>query len=364
MLVYDHYVPILTGKRGEFNALRTLDPDVLQNVSPFIDMPPIPLGVAMRGKVSKRDTPEEALDKLLTAIGTHWGTDRRVMVDLAAYDRYQIAGEHPARWLFLEAATRGIWLMAAAGTDSSSVYRAALVAVADALKGLCLRARALPGYAPEDLAAEVDELAATLPRSDPAHTELMLDLGRIADHRLAADELLELVLEHIRALGARNRRVSAIAATSVPNDGVPRGEVHRENRCEWRLWEQLATEPVTKRPAFADYGITGPRPDDEKTGRPDPNLRYTTNAALLMWRGRDNSRADPDDPDKRAVLFPELCADLIRHPNDFAGPRFSAGDRAIWIAGTAGRPPGTPTKWVEHATSHHLTHVVKQLQGR
>jgi Beta protein len=363
MLVCGHYVPILTGKQGEFNALRALEPDVLRDLSPFIDMPPIPLGVARAGKLPKRDTPEEALGKLLTAIGTKWGTDRRVMVDLAAYDRYQIAGEHPARWLFREAANRGIWLMAAASTDSSRVYRASLVAEADVLKGLCLRARAFPGFAPEDLAAEVDELAATLPLSDPAHTELMLDLGRIADHRLTDAELVGLVREYLCVLSARNRPVSAIAATAVPKHGVPRGRVHREPRCEWGLWKQLATEPLAQRAAFADYGITGPRPDDETTGVPDPHLRYTTDAALLMWRGRDNSRADLEDPDKRAVLFPELCVDLLRHKSDFAGPRFSTGDRAIWLTGTTGHPPGTPTKWIQHATSHHLTHVVRKLQS-
>lgn len=365
MLVPDHYVPILTGKRGEFSALRALEADVLQALAPFIDMPPIPMPVARRGKPPPEpDTPEEALGKLLAAIGTMWGTDRRVMVDLAAYDRYEIAGQHPASWLFREAANRGIWLMASAGTDSSNAYRTALVDEADTLKGLCLRARALPGIVPQDLAHAVDDLAETLPRSDPAHTEVMLDLGRIADHRLTAAALLELVLEHLRALRARGRPVSAVAATSVPKNGVPRGEVHCESRREWRLWEQLATEPLAQRAAFADYGITGPRPDDETTGLPDPHLRYTTATALLMWRGRDNSRADREDPDKRAVLFPELCAELLRRPSDFAGAQFSAGDRAISLTGITGRPPGTPTKWIEHATSHHITHVVKQIQSR
>jgi T4 beta protein len=364
MLGRDQYVPILTGKLGEFRALQRLTPEIVHGLVPFIDMPPItPNGPPKDGVPAERDPPALKLRRLITAVGAKWGTDRRVMVDLAAYDRYEIQGKHPACWLFREAASHGIWLMAAAGTDSSDRYRAALHDCADVLKGICLRARADPDAAPTDLAAAIDDLAASLPTCDPAHTVLMLDLRRIADHGGTAAELLELVRAHLRALHARGRAVSALAGTSMPERPVARGAVHRERRREWRLWQALEHEPLARNASFSDYGITGPRPDDDEwTGPPDPHLRYTTAAALLLWRGRLEERAgDPANPQERAVLFPELCAELVDR-DDFAGRDFSAGDSGIWDAARVSHKPGTGTKWIEFATNHHLTHVVRQLR--
>jgi hypothetical protein len=62
------------------------------------------------------------------------------------------------------------------------------------------------------------------------------------------------------------------------------------------------------------------------------------------------------------VLFPELCAALLQRRDDFAGPDFSAGDAAIWKAGNEGQPLGNSSTWIKHATSHHLTHIVRRLQ--
>jgi hypothetical protein len=365
-LVRDHYIPILTGKQGEFQALESLSLDAPAWLSPFIDMPPItPSGPPKSGEPPpKRDSPQVKLGKLIDAVGKRWGTDRRVMVDLAAYDRYTIGGVHPAVWLFDEADRRGVWLMAAVATDSSVAYRDAVNAAAGSIKGLCIRARAIPGMAPGALADAVEALAADLPVSDPAFTYVMLDLGRVAEHATTAVGQLDVARGHLRELDARGRKVAAIAGTSVPAESVERGRMHRERRREWRLWQSLASEPLAVDAAFADYGITGPRSDDDdwRPG-PDPHLRYTTSAALLLWRGRAEDRVtDPDDPDGQAVLFPALCRQLVARP-DYALPNFSVGDAAIWDAACGEAKPGNGTKWIEFATNHHLTHVVRALQS-
>ena len=150
----------------------------------------------------------------------------------------------------------------------------------------------------------------------------------------------------------------------MPPESVDRGPATRVRRREWRLWQSLANEELTATVAFADYGITGPRSDDDawKPG-PDPHLRYTTASALLLWRGRSEDRVtDPEDPDGQAVLFPELCQRLLDRSGDFQGASYSAGDAAIWDAVHGERKPGNGTKWIEFATSHHLTHVVNALR--
>lgn len=364
-LIREHYIPLLTGKQGEFQALRALDNDAPAWLSPYIDMPPIaPSQPPKDGVEGPRDPPQVKLAKLLEAVSTIGGTDRRVMVDLAAYDRYSIEGRHPAEWLYKQAADRGIWLMGAAGTDSSPGYRAALQAVSGSLKGLCLRARATPGTDPVVLGNAVQLLAGDLPTSDPAFTYVLLDLGRVVEHNLSAAELQALVLAYVQELQKRGHPVSAVAGTSMPAASVKRGKVTRERRREWRLWQSLASEPLAATIAFADYGITGPRSDDDswKPG-PDPHLRYTTSSALLLWRGRSEDRVtDPEDPDGQAILFPELCRQLLARTGDFNGCPYSLGDAAIWDAARGAGKPGNGTKWIEFATNHHLTHVVKSLR--
>ncbi len=364
-LVREHYVPLLTGKKGEFQALRSLDDSAAAWLSPYIDMPPItPSAPPKDGVEGPRDPPQVKLEKLLDAVSSIGGTNRRVIVDLAAYDRYNIDGRHPAEWLHKQAADRGIWLMAAAGTDSSPDYRAAICTASDSLKGLCLRARATPGTDPLLLANSVQALADNLPTSDPAFTYVLLDLGRVAEHHRSPTELRALVVAYARELQRQGHRVSAVAATSMPAESVKRGPVTRERRREWRLWESLADEPLAATIAFADYGVTGPRSDDDKwKPGPDPHLRYTTGSALLLWRGRSEGRVtDPEDPDGQAVLFPELCRQLLARNNDFEGPSYSAGDAAIWDAACGEGKPGNGTKWIEFATNHHLTHVVKAMR--
>ena len=367
MLVRDHYVPVLTGKAGEFAALESLAPNVLRSLSPLIDMPPISLPPPPRPGEEPRspDPPEKRLGQLLRSVATRWGNKRRVIVDLAAYDRYSINGRHPAEWLFERGSDAGVWLMACAATDSSPRYLEALVNSATSLKGMCLRARIRPGQDPSETVTAIDALSSSLPRSDPAHTVLMLDLCRIDPHGERDIVVAQSVVEHLRALRAGGRVVHAVTGTSMPED-IPRGGPTRVRRREWRLWQQLAGEPLAATAAFADYGITGPRPEDDafRPG-PAPHLRYTTPAALMLWRGRKDADADPEDPERRAVLFPELCRELVLgHRDHFCGSPFSAGDRGIWDAACGKQKPGNATKWIEFATSHHITLVVRQLQRR
>lgn len=366
MLVRDHHVPVLTGKAGEFRALERLSADVLPSVSPLIDMPPIarPPPPKPGEDPQAPDPPEKRLGQLLLSVDRRWGEMRRVMVDLAAYDRYDIDGRHPAEWLFSRADEAGLWLMASAATDSSARYRDALVNSADWLKGLCLRARIPPGQDPAETVRAVGALDASLPSSDPAHTVLMLDLSRIEAHGERHAAVVEAVVDQLKALADAGRAVHAIAGTSMPEQ-IARGGPTRVRRREWRLWQALAHEPLARYAAFADYGITGPRPDDDafRPG-PAPHLRYTTSAALLLWRGRKDTDADPEDPERRAVLFPELCRELVDgRPGDFSGKPFSAGDAGIWDAACGKQKPGNATKWIEFATNHHLTKVVRQLRG-
>ncbi|MFP5378431.1 MAG: beta family protein [Vicinamibacteria bacterium] len=359
-------MPILTGKKGEFRALAGLNQDTLYWLRPLIDMPPITLPKPPKAGEKPRgpDPPEKTLGTLMRLLEDCWGRERRVIIDLAAYDPYPIGGRHPAEWLFANAHDAELLLTASLATDSSDFYRAAVAASEQYLKGLCLRIRVTPKQEPEQTVEAVRELARAAPSTDPAHKIILLDLRRVSEIAELNDEVVAFAKRHIDALARADYRVDAVAGTSVPlNSWVKVGQLHRERRREWRVWEALDAEGGREL-AFADYGITGPRPDsDEWRGSPAPFLRYTTAAALLVWKGRKPSDdADPDDLQKRPILFPELCRKLVDgRKQDFRGPKWSAGDRGIWDAAHGTQKPGIAMKWIEFATNHHLTEVVRLL---
>jgi hypothetical protein len=367
MLVRGQYVPILTGKEGEFRALAGLDENVLYWLRPLIDMPPITLPKPPKAGEEPRlpDPPEKKLGALMRSLEDRWGRERRVIVDLAAYDRYRIGGHHPAQWLFANAHEAGLLLMASMATDSSAFYRAAVAASEQHLKGLCLRVRITPKQEPEQTVEDLRRLDDAAPSTDPSHAIVLLDLGRVSEIGALNEEVADFAKLHLDALARAGYRVDAVAGTSVPlNSWVKVRQLHRERRREWRVWQALVSSEAGRELAFADYGITGPRPDsDEWRGSPAPFLRYTTPGALLVWKGRKrDDDADPDDPRRTPVLFPELCRELVvGRSHDFCGSNWSPGDRGIWDAACGEQKPGTAMKWIEFATNHHLTAVVRLL---
>ena len=75
---YDHYVPILKGKLGEFKALRELETRIKDKITPLIEAPPIPLNYDT-GDPSK--TVDEHLDKFIPNIKAYWGSENPAFVD-------------------------------------------------------------------------------------------------------------------------------------------------------------------------------------------------------------------------------------------------------------------------------------------
>jgi hypothetical protein len=153
-------------------------------------------------------------------------------------------------------------------------------------------------------------------------------------------------------------RAVALASTSVPgSDELKQGDSERFPRRDWRLWERLRELGVDV--TFADYGITGPRPDnDDPQYPPAPNLRYTTTAALLWWKGHK----DEPPEGQRKLEYPDLCELLVKSGN-FAGKTFSWGDGSIGSKAEGAPGPGRGQDWVAWATSHHVTVIRTDLDA-
>lgn len=363
MFIPRSYVPILTGKAGEFQALADLDEDIKLAMFPMIQMPPVPEPRSPRvgEPPGPREPPEASLIRFLNRMQGKWTEGRRMMMDLDAFAHESVDGRSATEWLFQSAYDREMWLMAAVTTDSRREYRQALHDSSRWLRGLCLRAKPRPDMAPSELVDTVKAVQEDLPETDPACTELMLDLGRLRDLASTEKAVRELALEHLQALTAAGLKPTAVAGSVVPAQSPSRDGMEVHPRWDRRLWEWLGKQPVGAQLAFADYGATGPY-QGPGGGFPDPNIRYSTRAALLMWRGKLSTRVDPDDPNDREVTFAELCRKLVAR-NEFAGAKYSAGDLAYSRNASGRQHDRGATKWVQFAASHHLTHVVREVVG-
>ena len=346
------YVPILTGKLGEFSALASLPDDTRAVLRPVLDLPPI----------RRDDDPTNVIDTLLRRVGHAFGDDGLVAVDLQALEGSRALDAHPVEFLLDRVAWSAVGVRLSVRTDAPASYLDAVAEQHPRSRGVCVRARVDEVTDPVDLRADVDAVLERLGlKRDGVH--LCLDCGNLLGWGPRPDEV---IARHL------DRDLSAFAlvsfcATSVPsNDQIRREErPNRFPRREWVAWRRLQAAGSVV--VFGDYGITGPRPTEPSTGRPDPNLRYTTDTALLIWRGWQPDRLTEEHADEPSS-FPDLCRELVRH-EDFSGRDFSTGDEAYADIAAGERQTrdgreaqGSPTDWVHWATNHHIVYVVDRLQ--
>ena len=350
MTVSPLYIPVLTGKQGEYAALRALAPDIRAAVRPILDIPP----------VAAATDPAAAIEKIVLGVGRSMGNEGHVAVDLLGLDDRLAGDVHPVECLIERAVWGGARVQLVVRTDASLGYRQAVARARSRAAGICVRARIQENDDPVAVGAQVSLLLGQL-EVGPPDVHLILDAGRVSDWTRRPAEVLA---EHLTAhdsLGDFRLR-SAVATTVPPNKEIKRDDRPlRVQRREWRAWQGLASHEAA-RVHFGDYGITGPRPDTPPVGLPDPHLRYTTTRALLIWRGWRSERVtDEDEGDPTS--FGDLCRELVDR-DDFAGASFSPGDEVIAAVAARRRPnDGGSSQWVEWATSHHVTHVVKALQA-
>jgi hypothetical protein len=356
--VFDHtsYVPILKGRLGEYGALQEMSPEAKMRVTPVIEVPPIPWDFA-------EDKPSKTIDRHLRDVGKRleqaWGTESPIFVDLlwiAQAERME-SGAHPLTHVFSTAREKGLQLIPVTGLLRENEYQAACRDIVSRdSRGICLRLQREDFDETQDLAEQVSVLLNDLGVSSSA-TDLILDLRALGPTE--GSSFAAAVPAFIRSIPRlADWRSFTLAATAFPENliGLPPLEVSRIDRLEWILWRHLISRVGRLRlPAFGDYGIAHVQPSevDPRLMRPSASIRYTTEDAWLILKGR-NLR------DHGYEQFHEVCRFLVRQP-EFAGPEFSWGDR--YIDGCANELVGTGnlTTWRKVGTSHHIATVTRQL---
>lgn len=351
MFDHSHYVPILRAKQGEFWALSELSSEAREGLTPLIEA--TYLEAEGDGQGSGVDP---TLIRLVRNLKRFWGRDAFFLdLGLVASDPGLAGGVHPAEFVFGELRSEDLEPIPVTSLRRDEDHQEAVgQVVSEDGRGFCARLDTEDFEEIEESIEALEELMDEI-GTRRAEVDLLLDLGEIEARQVGALSLvIQGVLSAIPSID--EWRSLTVASTSFPSvAGFSADTTTPTARSDWSLWRRLVRRDVSRRPAFADYGVVGAQLPGVGTAQffqPSPNLRYTTADEYLVLKARH--------PRYGNEQFNALCAALVGR-SEYAGPDFSAGDRYINGCANGTDGPGNAAKWIQAGTNHHLEAVVDQI---
>lgn len=344
MTATPRYVPILKGKRGEFDALGNLTEPTRASVYPLIEVLPSP---------EEQDVGAD-IDKAIAALRTRWFQEP-FMLDLSSFDldeRYEgrtILG-------YAMGVARGFLRPVAVVRlgDSDAVYADAGQAGANGI-GVAIRLISEDlDVEPEELNEELDRVLAIM-ELDPAEIDLIVDVGAISgDFAITGGaRLIKGVLRDLSHFP--DYRSVTVAAGAFPADlsNVAAWTLGEHPRDDAALYNRVRNRPMSRTINFGDYAIAHPLLAAGVPFAPPPQLRYTVSDRWLSLKGKRN------DPRGNSQFY-DVCATIASHPA-FVGAELGEADRRIANGRGGGHGPGNATTWRTIGTQHHVDLVVSRL---
>lgn len=346
-----HYVPILKGKKGEFDGLSWLDPQTKAALTPLIEVFTVPWD--FNDDVPAK-TVEAHLDSSASKIAAAWGAGHPIFIDTLWFDPdEQAGGRHHLEYLFDR--LRGqVDAVPTGGPARGASHAAAVAAIAAADdRGACCRLDADDVSDAAALQAAIDSWLAAISLA-PDEVDLVVDLGEVtAANRGAFEIAAKALLPTLPYLA--DWRSLTLASGAFPRDlrDVSANSEERIERHDWRLWRAIDQAQLPRNPTFGDYAISHPElfDPDPRMIRPSVAIRYAAPSHWLIVKRRWIRQGFDQYRDASAILLNE--------PEN-QGSGHCRGDAFI-DACAAGGPTGNLTTWRCVGTSHHLTTTVREL---
>src|ERR1051325_5130701 len=356
MFDHTHYVPILKGKEGEYQALHELTPAIKNRLTPLIEPVPIPYDYA--NEVPAK-TVDEHLANFVSKIALNWGLDPIFFdLDWIPPSETMADGRHPVKFIFDGARTAGLQAIPVTGLNRDTLYQDAVKDAIDSdHRGVCIRLESDDLDDMTSLGAQLDALVAFFGITNN-DVDLLVDFSSIDPQsagpmQIAANSIIA-TLPSIM-----DWRTLTFAASAFPPDlsRLAPNSVTPLPRTEWTIWLWLAARRARLRrlPTFGDYAIANPgwTEVDPRMMKMSAQIRYTIDTAWLVFKARNTK-------DFGFGQFKLICAALVGRP-EYSGASFSWGDNAINDYANPSTGPGNATIWRKIGTNHHATFVVTQI---
>jgi hypothetical protein len=347
-----HYVPILKGKKGEFDALGRLDSGLKSGITPLVEIITVPWDWT-------NDVPTKSLEDHLGStvhqLNVGWGNQFPIWLDTLWLDPGDAAGGKPPLEYLFDLARGQIPALPVGGPGRDANHTSSVAAVHSIDgRGAVLR------LDPEDL-GDPTALTASVTGWLQAvgvtaqEVDLVVDFGAITPAlaptvTLAASTVMPTLpyLEDWRSI--------TLASGGFPVDliSIKTNSVDRVPRCDWTMWTSVSSRHQPRLAAFGDYAISHPELTelDPRVVRPSATIRYTATDYWVIVKGRWAQKYGFDQ-------FNACSATLIALA-EWSGPTHCEG--CVFIAAcAAGGPTGNLTTWRRVGTVHHLTHTAGQL---
>ena len=351
MFEYNHYIPILKAKNGEFGALSELPIEIKNRISPLIDV---------FNTESSSKPLEFRLEKIANQVKMSWGTNRPIFIDLfgIALDERISNGLHPLSFIFDHLKNLNVKAIPTTGFDRDEAYKEALKKIVNKdNQGVCIRLLKDDMESMDELQYNLESLLSDLHISfENAH--LLLDF-----RFLKIDEIgksVDMAIDMFRNLpNIKEWHTLTIAASGFPGSLAEIGTntSGRLPRTELQLWNALIARrrEIKRPPSFADYGVQHPDLLELDWGIIPlvSNIRYTVTSEWLIVRGGSNKKYGWQQSH-------QLSRKLIAMP-EYYGESFCWGDNYIADCAHKAVGPGNMTTWRKVGTNHHLTLVSSQI---
>ena len=358
MFDYNHYVPILKGKDGEFKALKSLTSGVRSNLTPMIDIPRQDLDWNTK-------LPKESIDTYLVKkarkISNSWGMALPIFVDIFDLDVHLTvsSGQHINSFLFEKLRCNYVKAIPVIGLDRMDIqeYVNSIIEIEKIdQRGVCIRLLTEDVEDFDESFNKIDSLMDTI-KVNESSVHLLIDYRNVGKDDL--EYLKEISLNFLSTLPSnKDLQTITLASCGFPENlgGVSPESTVTIQRLEFDLRNLLLKNKrhIPRLPAFGDYGICHPDLlDFQPHYSPSAAIRYTIAREWLIIKARSLKLHGYEQ-------FHTL-SDMLRKRPEYYGADYSWGDNYISQCADCLIGPGNLTIWRQVGTSHHLTLVSEQL---
>ncbi|SFB71647.1 Beta protein [Zunongwangia mangrovi] len=350
-----HYTPILKAKSGEFKALKKLKIETRENLTPLFEIPPITYDY-VNGKPSK--TIEKHLQTIINGIS---GTGRRqypCYIDVELLDEIKIGDKYILFALLESLREKREFPIPVIRLHFDNGYLIELKnEIQNNSKRICVRLTQ-DDFEDFDLQVEIERIIEVL-EINLNQIDIVLDFGFLRNEQESMlSQFSKLMVNSLPFLNDYNKIILSLTAFPENLSGISGDSIEKIPRSEFKIWKNIISSKVKRKPEFGDYAIANPElfEMDPRTIRMSVNLRYTIANDWLILKGRDAKRFGYDQ-------FYGLCDQLVNHSGEFYGEDFSWGDNEILEKSQQIGGTGNATTWRQIGTNHHLELVVDQLSS-
>jgi len=341
------YVPILKGKRGEFRALSALKTDVLDKITPIIDIV-VP---------ANKKPLTQHINATIGYFRKYWNKEKLIYFDGYMIQEQELlsGGIHSMQFIFDELIIDGFNILPVIDSSTSIEYNQVIKnIITDYSLTPAMRIFRIPNV---DINYEINRLLNFI-EIPPDKIDLIIDLRSLES--TTVDDLYNWVAHHFSRLSFLSQWRSVVLSGSIfpiNLSAIAPDQIYLLPRIEWQLWQRFVRNGIVDRiPSYSDYAISHPSiiEYDTKNINMSASIRYTGENDFYIYRGRGTRQLGFEQ-------FFDLSEMLINRP-EFCGRNHCFGDNYIYLCGTKKSETGNPEKWRLVGTNHHITEVTDQLR--